>query len=171
MLERQYNLVIAAAITLLFVLFAPNFFAPIGIHFFAPFLIMALYFFRLSTILWLAFAAGLFLDALFVSPRFGFFAATYMVSLLIIYPLRLYFFRDWLMTVPVLTLLFSLVALLAEHIFAFLFDIPHMGGSFGAFVLSLLVVPLVDSIWALFFFALPLSMLYYYMRPKTHGKE
>jgi len=170
MLERKFYLVIATVISLLFAIMLPNFFAPLGIHFFAPPLIMALYFFRRATILWLALAAGLFLDALCISPRFGFFGTTYTVAIALIYPLRLLFFRDWLLTVPIVTLFFSLVTILSEQMFAFLFDIPGPLTTGASLIFSLLLAPLADAIWALIFFALPLGALHYYLRPKTYGK-
>lgn len=113
-------------------------------------LVMLMYNSSLVFTLWFALLGGLCLDALTLSPRLGFLGLTYLFSCRLLYPYRLFFFKDSLITLPVMTFLLSLIASLIELAMALFFDIP-----FATLRLAdLLVRPLLDVAFAFVVFEL-----------------
>ncbi len=73
-------------------------------------------------LLWLSLLSGLFMDAIFLSPKFGLLGVTYLISARLLYPFRLYFFRDSQITLPVMVFLFSLLSLFIETLLVLFLD-------------------------------------------------
>ncbi len=94
----------------LMTLYSSVLFPSLRLLFFAPYLILFLYKNNLSKSLWMAFCCGLILDLLTTGNRVGLFALNFTLTLLFLYRLKSYFFRDRLSTLPIMTFLFSATA-------------------------------------------------------------
>jgi len=119
-------------------------------HYIIAPLVMLMYNSTLLFTLWFALLGGLALDALTLSPRLGFLALTYLVSCRLLYPYRLYFFKDSKITLPVMTFFFSLLASLLEFGMALFFAIPVQ----ALRLWDLLLGPIYDVAFALVVFEL-----------------
>ncbi len=120
---------------------------PTGITYVALPLVMLMYNASLSTCLWLALFSGLLVDAIELSPRLGFLGLSYVLTCRILYPVRLYFFKDSFITFPVMTLLFSFILQAVILLVALFFDltVPKMD----------FVSPFVDALFGTCVFVLP----------------
>lgn len=114
-------------------------------------MVMMLYNTSLGVCLWAALLSGLVLDSIEMTPKLGFLALTYLLTCRIVYPLRLYFFKDSQITLPVMTFLFSFFAGCIELFVALFFDIPMP----IAYSEGLFVVPMVDVLFVVCVFSLP----------------
>ena len=132
-----------------------------GLTFCAAPIVMLMYNASLRRCLWLSFFAGLALDAITLSPRFGFLALSYLVTCQMLYPMRLYFFKDSFVTLPVMTFLFSIISQGFEVLIALFFDIslPHTT------LKSLFSLALMDAAFATAIFLLP-SLIWHLYRQR-----
>jgi hypothetical protein len=121
-------------------------------------IIMLFYNGSLSLALWLALIGGLYTDAIELSPRFGLLGLSYLFTARLLYPARLYFFKDSIATLPAMTALFSLLSLCIEPVIALLFDISRP----GMHPLDLLLQPVLDSFFAICIFMLPTFLWHQY---------
>lgn len=114
-------------------------------------LVMLCYNGSLALCLWASLASGVLLDAIELTPRLGFLGLSYLLSCRMLYPLRLYFFKDSIITLPIMTFLFSFLAGCIEILVALFFDIsiPKMHWE------HLLLLPVVDAFVAVSVFMLP----------------
>ncbi|MBS0635064.1 MAG: hypothetical protein JSR37_06345 [Verrucomicrobia bacterium] len=128
------------------------------ITFIAGPMVMLLYNASLGVCLWAALISGLFLDAVEMSPKFGFLALSYLLACRLVYSFRLYFFKDSYITLPAMTFLFSFFAGCIELLVALFFDItvPTSGWEW------LFVVPMVDLFFVLALFSLPTFIWHQY---------
>jgi len=92
-----------------------------------------------------AMGAGLLLDLLSSAPRLGLYAFLFSLIAALLYPLRKFFFEESLMTLPILTTLWSFLVTLG----AFSFHNVIPGGT------DLLLAPLIDGFYAFALFTLP----------------
>ena len=99
-----------------------------------------------------AFLSGLYLDCLTGSPRLGFIALSMLVSLRMLYPWRLYFFKDSITTLPVMTYLFAVLSTLIQCFLALILDIPSPITSLRLAISEVFVMPLLDVIWGVLAF-------------------
>ena len=130
--------------------------APFGINIFAPVLVSLIYNVPLTLVLWLAVVCGFVQDALLGSFRLGFVALSYLLSLFVLYQWRFSFFRDSLVTLPLMTALFSFLVASLQCIELFFFDVPSTF-SFLWVLTDCFVMPLLDGAYAFIVFgALPL---------------
>src|SRR5437870_1592141 len=97
--------VLSSIVSFLMALIIPSFFPKLEINFFVPPLVMSLYFLSQPAVLWYALFIGFGADSLYLSPRFGFFAASYLVTMMIIYRFRLYFFKEEASSLAIMTYL------------------------------------------------------------------
>jgi hypothetical protein len=105
----------------------------------------------LSLILWLALASGLLLDGLTLSPALGFLGLGFVITCRLLYPWRLYLFKDSVSTLPLMTLAFSLISFFVGLLISLFFDFPH--GPIG--IKALLFRLFSDLCLAFFIFSLP----------------
>lgn len=133
---------------------SPLFSIPLPLFAFSPYLILTLYYrpFRIS--LRHAFLCGLILDLLSSSLPLGFFAFILMLCLTLFYRFKSLFFIDKILTLPILTFLFSIVMTLTHRLALNIFctKSPLTLKWIGS---DLVLLPLVDALFAFVFFALP----------------
>ncbi len=96
-------------IGLFFTLFSPLLSIFSSLIFFSPFLILLYYQRSFSSCLWFSFGCGLLIDLISSKTPIGFFALCYVLSTVLIYNKRLYFFSDNLSTLCVMVIFFSIV--------------------------------------------------------------
>lgn len=129
-------------------------------------LVMLFYNASLGICLWVAFLSGLLVDAVDLSPKFGFLALTYLVTAQLLYPVRLYFFKDSKATLPVMTFFFSFLAQCIQFAVALLLEIPIPKG----LVDELMFQPFVDAFFALVVFMLPTFIWHQYRVRRTRRR-
>ena len=166
--DKFFGLVLSFVFAFLLSLIVPSFFSKVEVSFLIPVLVMSFYFVSLNSAAWLALGIGLLLDILNLLPRLGFLGSAYLVTALILYPWRLYFFKDAFSTLPIMTYLFSVFSSLIQALIALLFDLPSFSFSVSWLVSDCFIMPLIDAAGALIFFSLP-HFLYsnYYRIKKT----
>ncbi len=144
----------AFLIGILGVLFVPSLLPSLQLLYFAPFLIILNYRKSLLTCLWGALFCGLILDLLSAEPRLGFNAINYILVSMVIHRLKHNFFPDSAMTLPILTLLFSLISTVFEMTILILFDQPL--SLYGNWILNhLILLPVLNALYAFGIFVLP----------------
>ncbi|MDB6081107.1 MAG: mreD [Chlamydiia bacterium] len=158
-------------VAMLLALIIPSFMATIKINFFVPPLVIAFYFVSLPTAAWLSLLFGLILDGVQLLPRFGFLGSSYLITCLILYQWRLYFFKDAFSTVPIMTYLFSFICTLVQALSAHLFDLPSFSLTIHWFVSDVLIMPLLDAAYALSVFSLPHFVYRQYYKTKNRYKN
>ena len=129
-------------------------------------LVMLFYNASIAICLWSALLSGLALDAIELTPKFGFLGLSYLLTSRLLYPARLYFFKDSHSTLPIMTFLFSFIAGFIEVLVALFFDIslPKCGP------LDLLAQPLVDAFFAIIVFMLP-SFIWHQYRQRVSRRR
>lgn len=148
----------AFLIGLLFLLLSPLLFPSQHLCFFAPFIIVACYKKPLHTALWCAALAGIAID-LFSSVRFGIATLNCLLTAACIYGRQRHFFEDKFSTLPLMTLLFSLVSYLLYILLLPLFAIrmPWITRDLYATLLQ-------NGIYTLTLFALPFHLYRFLIR-------
>lgn len=144
----------------------PSFISNIEISFFVPPLVIAFYIISYAKAAWLSLLCGLILDAVQLLPRFGFLGSTYLATCLLIYPLRVYFFRDAFSTLPIMTFIFSVTATLIQAVSANLFDLPAFSLNLHWLISDAFIMPLLDAAYAVTIFSLPQFLYSQYHRVK-----
>jgi len=126
----------------------------IQLLYFAPLLLISLHYLSTIQSLWLAMAAGLLIDLLSTHTHFGLHAATYCLTLFCMKSFRPYFFDDSLITLSVITFLFSA---LANSVFCFLMLVFGQSTAFNWHVMlyMLFEMPFYGAIYAFIAFSLP----------------
>ncbi len=122
-----------------------------SICFVAAALVMLFYNASLTVCLWAALGCGLLLDAIELSPRFGFLGLVFVVSCRCLFGARLYLFKDSFITLPVMTYFFSFLSKIIELPIALFFDISIPKTNLEA----LFLLPFVDAVASIIVFSLP----------------
>jgi hypothetical protein len=112
--------------------------------------------------LWISFFIGFFLDICTVSTPVGFYALCSVFTTLAIYRFKIYFLEDKIFPFSIYTALYSFVFSL---IFTFLhsFYEAEFKIAFLPFLMDITLLPLLDTIYHLMLFSLPVS-IYIYLR-------
>ena len=132
----------------------PSFSKFLTLFFFVPFIIVTMYKKTLPSTLISAFLIGLMLDLLSSSPRLGIYSLDFCVTSMIIYPLQRNFFSDNLSTLPLMTWFFSLISTLILSFLIYFFDSLNIFSP-DWFYTDMMVMPVIDALYALFIFVLP----------------
>lgn len=140
--------------------FITTWFSPIitalpKLTFFAPYLIFVLYRKKTLDLLWQTFFVGCILDLLAAHTPFGFWVSNYLVTICIISYCKRFFFEDKFLAIPILTFIFALLSTFFYTLFFALF-ISHIKLSSAFIAFDFLLLPLVDAVYALLFFSLPI---------------
>jgi cell shape-determining protein MreD len=171
--ETRLGLWIALFASLAFSLIVPSFFSTLKFYFFVPSLIIAFYYLSITTITWLSLIIGLLLDVLSASPRFGFLGISYLLTSLFLYPWRLYFFKDAASTLPALTFFYSLCITVIQSLIALLFDLHGFSWSLYWLFTDVVMMPMMDSVYAVLIFSLPhfIYTQYYRIRKQRSSRH
>lgn len=152
--HRKHSLIPFFLFTTLLFIFSnilPN---KIHLTLFAPFIIMCYYRQTYIACLWISMLCGLIQDLLSSHEYFGIHTLNYSLTTWIIYNKKCHFFEDSISTTPFLTIAFSTTSTCLQLILFYIFG--------HAFPFSLkwllsdgILMPLLDSLYALICFTLP----------------
>ncbi len=152
---NEKNILTSFLICLTLLLTLPVAFPSLKINFFIPFLIIVFYQKSLISSLWFAFGAGLILDLLSSHTHLGIFGADYLITTLLLYQRKRNFFSDSLSTLPIMTYLFAVTSTLVYLILIMLFENAAQL-NFKWFYTDLIVMPVLDAVYACVIFIVPL---------------
>lgn len=155
------------SVGLLFTLIFPSLFS-FKIYYFIPFLIRCYYLKSWNTSLIMALGIGFITDLFSAHSRFGLYSANYVITTYFLYGLKRNFFEDHLTTLPVMTLFFSILSTWIHYLLILLLDSTSPSLSFSFILVDFLLMPLMDSLFALFLFALP---LFFFGKPIKKGTD
>ena len=148
-------------------LIMPLFHSSFRVSFLVPLLVILYYQKPLIFCLWMSFLCGLLLDLLSSERFFGIYTSSYCCATALIYPQKKHFFADNLSTLPLLTFFTSGLITGAQILLIYIFQrkIPL---NWYWFATNILIMPLVDSMYAFFLFLMP-SLLF--GKRRRHGKD
>jgi rod shape-determining protein MreD len=145
-------------ITLFFLLSMPILLPSWRLLFFAPFLVVIYYQKSYTVSLWVSFLCGLFVDLLSSDRHLGMHAIDYSIATWLLYPQRRHFFAENLSTLPLMTLLFSLVSTGVLMGLIAIFEEPlSLSWQWG--LTDFLYLPVADGCYAFLLFILPSVLL------------
>ncbi len=138
-------------------LLTPLVFPLVKLSYFSPFIVLALYKKNQTQFLNYCLIAGFILDLLSTTP-FGFWTINYLVCGWLLLYIKPFFFQDKLMTLPLVTLLFSQISTLfyalATHLFFQKFNL-----NIYWIMTDLVVYPIFDAIFAVAAYTFPMRFL------------
>jgi len=153
----HYHKGVALAIACIAFQFIPNLLSEIKLFYFVPFLIVMFYQLTFIGSLWISLACGFFIDCLSAHSFFGLNAFVYVLTTMLLYQQRRYFFSDRLTTLPVMTYLFSTCATVFLIICAMIFE-NKLIFSWSFIYQDLILMPAADSIYAFIVFVFPYQL-------------
>jgi hypothetical protein len=154
---RKIPLIIPFLLALVAHLYGGIFTAPLHLIAFAPFFAISMQRLSLLGTLWTAALTGLLVDMTSSWLRFGFFALSYTLTCWIAYKQRKHFFEDQAISLSLYTAFISCLsstvqlALLAFGPSRLPLDLPFLAT-------DLLLMPLVDGLYAFLWFTCPLQL-------------
>lgn len=122
--------------------------ASLPIHFCIAPIILLMYAGTSSFCLWAAFLSGLYLDCITGSPRLGFIGVSMLVAIRMLYPWRLYFFKDSISTLPIMTYLYASLCALMQCFIVLILDLAPSVMSLRLCISEIAMMPFLDVIWA-----------------------
>lgn len=148
------NLIFCFFISLFTLLFSEPFFPKLHLLFFAPSLALAILRLPLINLLYLSLFSGLVVDSFTSSTHFGMTGCAYALAVSLLFTRRYDLFEDNFSTLPIMTLLFSILSALSERILYFLFGTPLTFSAASLFA-DFFLLPLFNALYSLFLFLLP----------------
>jgi cell shape-determining protein MreD len=154
----RFRIYLVAALALLPTLFIRAIFPSLNLAFLVPFIVYCYYRTSFASSLWVALGCGLLIDLLSSDGRLGLFALNYTLTTACLYHRQKHFFEESISTLPLMTILFSLLSALIQ--LPLLFGLES-GAPFSFFwvITDLLLMPFADGIYAFFWFSLPILLL------------
>ncbi len=141
-------------ISLIMALVMPTLAPSFRFYFFIPFIIISYYQKPLITCLWYSIVCGVILDLLTTDARLGIHALTYCLGTMILYQQRKNFFADYLTTLPLMVLFFSVLTTGIEN--GILFGMGKAPAfTMGWLLCDMLLLPVFDSVYAFSVFIVP----------------
>lgn len=135
------------------------------LFYFAPFLVSLYYRHSRLTCVWISLLCGLVMDLFSVQTRMGIHSFNYCLTTWLLYPYQRHFFEDSIVKLPVMTFLFSEISTLV-HIAQFMTFSHTFPFSWGWAAGDLLLMPMLDALYAGLLFTLPSFLL-----PKTRTRK
>jgi rod shape-determining protein MreD len=126
---------------------------------FAPFLALSYYRLSFPGALWAALGTGLLFDLMTSEMRFGFYALNFLLVTIIFYHQKKHFFEDKSVAFSLYTALISLGSTLL------LFPFHDLSFSLPSLFSDLIVMPLLDGVYAFLWFTTP-AKLYNYLKKR-----
>lgn len=151
------NLFLSFVTTLFFQLTLPSLFPSLKLKFFIPFLILVYYQKEFLGAVWFSLFCGIILDLLSAPAKFGLYSLTYTLTTMLLYGQRLNLFADNVVTLPIMTFLFSVISTLLEFSLLYIFGKP-VGLSIAWLFSELLFMPLADTLYSFILFIVPAFM-------------
>ncbi len=153
---------LALVLSLLYLLIFGDTFFFTKVDILIPPLVVLLYHAPLSWCLWIGVGCGFLQDCIHSSPRLGFIALSYLAALLFLNKYKYLLFKDSLITLPIATIVFSVIATFLQSLETIFFDMKTSETLFS-FITTICVMPIVDGIYALFCFGLMPAAIRGYM--------
>ncbi len=155
---RQIHLTKAFFIALAMLLLSSALFTNLSLAYFVPVIIITIYRYELVICLWLAMSCGLILDLLSSTWFFGMHSCTYVLTTALLYSSKKNLFEDSIITLPLFTAIYSSLATLILWFLVSFLDKSIPLSSIWI-LKDLLLMPLLDSIYAFICFTIPLVLL------------
>lgn len=147
-------------IALVLTLFVPVIFPSLRLLYLAPVVIVAIYQRSVIGACWVALGCGLILDLLYAQDRFGPYTTSFVIATVLIYSQKRHFFADNLITLPIMTFLFSVAASFVQFIYVAAMERSvHL--SVAWIFTDLLILPVLDSLVGFVLFIVPSFLLGY----------
>lgn len=153
---------------LLFTIAVPPLFPSVKLYYFIPFLVRCFYLKSLNTALLMALFIGFLVDLFSTHSRFGLYAANYVITTYFLYGLKKNFFEDNLSTLPFMTFFFSLFSSILHYFLIILLSSQTIPLSFAFIFVDFLLMPALDSLFAVSVFTLP---AYFFGKPIRKGSD
>ena len=135
-------------------LFSSALIGHVQLLFFAPFLAILYYKKNYLSALWFSLFCGVIVDLIAPPARFGIYALNFCLTTGMIYHQRRNLFADSLSTLPIMTLLFSVISTLVQVVLLYIFaEPPHI--TLKWIFTDLMMLPLADALFAFVWFILP----------------
>ena len=150
--QRNLKFLFIAALLLTF--FSPVYFPQVKLLWFAPFLITLYYQKPIAACMWASLGCGVILDLTTSTDHFGLHAFNYVIVSAILYSQKRHFFGDSLSTLPIMTYLFSVISTIVHFVLLNLFEDRNIFSA-GWLMRDLVVMPLVDALYAFLLFVIP----------------
>jgi len=150
------HVIISGILAFILSILQTSFFPQMHFLAFAPFLVIVILNFRLLPSLWIAACTGFLLD-LFSDQFFGLFGLSFVVSTLSVFRIKRLCNYEKPLSVALFTSLISCIYSLLQPVLLFLFDKGLSISLHWAFT-DLIIMPLLDGIFALIVFILPLKL-------------
>jgi len=144
---KRKRLRIAIALSGIAILICPPLLPWLRLHFFMPLLVISFYCQRYHKSLVTATICGAVMDLLAAGGTLGLHALSYCVSAWLLYPQKRHFFEDKFSTLPLMTLILSVLNTLIHGVLLAVFDqaIPF---TLPWIATDLLLLPLADTAYA-----------------------
>lgn len=130
---------------------------PLPLFSFTPFLVLVFFRRDFYTTLFWAFFCGLILD-IFSSKHFGIFSFSYLITSFLIFSKKR-FFKETSLNIVILSSITSFFFTLIFLLSSFLFDSKIKISAFWC-LSDLIIMPIIDGIFAFIFFVLPLKVFF-----------
>jgi rod shape-determining protein MreD len=165
-----HALLLSFALSLLAFLLFPIYFPSLRLNFFAPFIILVCYRMDFAKSLLIAFAIGSLKDLYCIETRMGLYAFIYCLTTYFLWNRRQTFFEDQPITLPLMTLFFSIIAFIIEWLLHPLLgrNVPF---TLPLLITDLLFFPLLDAIYAWLFFDICLNYTLNRLLPTTYSYQ
>ena len=131
---------------------------PLKLIYFAPFLTILFYKNSFLNILWLSVICGLITDS-FSSSTFGIYSLNYLIASFFLYREKR-FFNDSIINTSIFTSIYAAIFSLFNPLLFFIFD-KKVILSIKWLITDIILMPIIDGIYAFLFFALPLYFIAY----------
>lgn len=153
----------ALALTVIFPALIPK----LRVQFFAPFIVILFYRKPIDKCLWASFGCGLILDLLSSYDHLGLTAIAFTLTTWALHRQRRNFFADSLMTLPIMTFLYSSVSTAMQALI--LTGFGHKVSIDKQWIFTdLTLLPALDALFAFALFVLP---AYVFSKPILKGKD
>lgn len=150
------HVILAGIIAFIFSVLQSSFLPHTHFLAFAPFLVIVFLNYRLLPSLWIVAITGFLFD-IFSDQFFGLFGLSFTLMTLIVYRLKRFCNYDKPLSIALFTSLVSLVYSLLQPLLLFLFD-NGLSLSLRWLFTDLILMPLLDGLFALIVFILPLKI-------------
>lgn len=158
MLLDKKRLLYVFLVALLLTLFTPVIFPALRLLFFAPVVVIAIYQRSLIGACWVALGCGLILDLLYAQDRFGPYTLSLVAATPIIYFQKRHFFADKLVTLPIMTFLYSVAVTSIQLVYIAAVE-RSVYFSMSWVITDLVLLPVLDSFVAFVLFIAPSFLL------------
>lgn len=149
-------------------LLLPGLVPSLKLFFLVPIIIIAYYQFSYVGCLWISMGSGILVDILSVNSFFGVNAFVYCTATMLLYPWRRYFFADRASTLPLMTILFSVISTVIFIASASLFQSKRII-SWPLIGSDLIIMPICDGLYAYLCFILPFQLYKEFKRKRRRS--